>query len=112
MATAEIPVRLELASAWTVSPGDKLIVGFSRTLNLAQVDTILARFRLMLPDVEVVIVDGITHMAVYRQSDDTAATAALRHIWEHLEQSDESFSAARLRRIIVEAGTFKDEDAG
>lgn len=105
-----VKVRAELDNAAVVRPGDKLIVGMSRHIGMADAHALKDRFAEVLPGVEVLVVDSVSALAVYRNSDDTAATAALREIWEHLEQSDESFSAARLRRIIVEAGTFAGEN--
>lgn len=71
----EIPVKVtaELESAWVVRPGDKLVLGFARRLNMAEVDKIRERFALMLPGVEVILADGITGMAVYRDEPPGAA---------------------------------------
>lgn len=61
-----VTVRAELDNAVVVRPGDKLVVGFARRLDMAEIDHIRQRSRMMLPDVEVIIFDDITTMAVYR----------------------------------------------
>jgi hypothetical protein len=103
-----VKVRAELDNALVVRPGDKLVIALAKPIDMATFGQIRERITGRLPGVETVIIDGVSGLAVYRASDDTAATRAMREIWEHLEQSDEAFSAARLRRIIAESGTLQD----
>lgn len=60
-------VRREAAnSALVIHPGDKLVVGFPDKLTPAMIDRLRERAATRLPGIEVVVFDGVSHMAVYR----------------------------------------------
>jgi hypothetical protein len=66
MAISKAVINVELSNARIVQPGDKLVLGFRKPLGMAEVDRIKQRVAENLPGVEVVIVDDITGMAVYK----------------------------------------------
>lgn len=49
-----------------IRPGDKLVVGFPDKLTPAMIDRLRERAATRLPGIEVVVFDGVSHMAVYR----------------------------------------------
>lgn len=49
-----------------VRPGDKLILTFSGALTMSECDRIREQAKSLLPDVEIVVFDHVTGMAVYR----------------------------------------------
>ena len=53
-------------STFIVYPGDTLILGFARPLSPESLDRIVDRARHQLPGLNVVVVDQLTHLAVYR----------------------------------------------
>jgi hypothetical protein len=73
MAQAELSVKVRPENAWLVQPGDKLVLGFSRLLDMAEVDVISNRLAELLPGVKTVIIDGVTHMAVYKPGETAEA---------------------------------------
>jgi hypothetical protein len=70
--TVEVPVKLTLDNAWVVRPGDKLVLGYSRSV-ISEHDAAMLRERIAerLPGVDLVIITDVTHMAVYKPADDT-----------------------------------------
>lgn len=66
MATAKIPVEIQLNNAWLIRPGDKLVIGFGSTLDQEAVDQIRERIGGQLPGVEIVVIDQVAAMTAYR----------------------------------------------
>lgn len=62
-----VKVRAELDTPMVVlRPGDKLIIGYSRRISMAEAATIKGRIAEMLPGVEATIIDGADCLAIYR----------------------------------------------
>lgn len=57
------------AASLVIRPGDKLVLGFPDKLPPSLVDRIQARSAERLPGVEVVVFDGVSHLAVYRAGE-------------------------------------------
>lgn len=60
---AEIP---PLTLAAVVSPGDSLVIGFSRPVTMEEFEGVRAAFEARLPGVKVLIVDGVASMTVMK----------------------------------------------
>jgi hypothetical protein len=67
--TVSLPVKLELTNAWVVQPGDKLVLAYAHRVSPADADAIKQYCAQKLPGVEIVIVDGLAHMAVYKPEE-------------------------------------------
>lgn len=64
MATARLSVETEFVGL-TVRPGDKLVIAFPRLLNMMEANEIKEKIEILLPGVSVVILDGVSGLAVY-----------------------------------------------
>jgi len=71
MASGEhtITIRTELDNAVVIKPGGALVVGLKRRIDMAEAARIKDHIEESLPGVNVVILDGIDHMAVYAPPD-------------------------------------------
>jgi hypothetical protein len=69
MADQVVHIRAELDNAVVVRPGDKLVLGYEKRLSVQEADAITGHFAARLPGVEIVLVDQIAHMAVYRSDE-------------------------------------------
>lgn len=108
-----VKIRAELGNAVIVRPGDKLVIATPQRLSAQQAHDMMDYLAERLPGVGGVFVSECTGLAVYRESDDTAIGAALREIWNRIEDSDEVISPAWLRRVIVMSGAWRGhEDDG
>ena len=67
--TIVVPADAKFVSGAVIRPGDKLVLGYAMPLSAYHADVIKARFAEILPDVEIVLVDQITSMAVYRPDE-------------------------------------------
>lgn len=67
--TIVVPADAKFASGIVIRPGDKLVLGYEKRLSVQEADAIIGHFAAKLPGVEIVLVDQIAHMAVYRPDD-------------------------------------------
>jgi hypothetical protein len=88
---AVLKVRAELESGVTVRPGDRLLVRVTRPLSPEMARQLRAWLREELPGVEILIVDGVDQMLVYRPK---AGTTTPKH--EKLTVTEEGHGTAEV----------------
>lgn len=103
--TVEIPIKLEFGNASLVQPGDKLVLCYQQTVSEDKAATIKERVSEKLPGVEIVIIDGVTHMIAYRRDADTIERWKMYH--RHGVATDDEFTehASRLGMTADEIHT-------
>lgn len=67
----DLKLGVEISSAAMIRPGDRLVLGFSRQLDMAEADSVAKLVEERLPGVNVTIIDGLANMAAYRPPEAT-----------------------------------------
>lgn len=69
MAEAQKHISVDVTTEFqgaTIRPGDKLIVAFHDRVNMSEYEEIKGKLASHLPGIEVVVLDGVSGMAIYR----------------------------------------------